>query len=556
MDELLINKVKMMIDEEPVKRLHFMEIIAPLKSTEKMILLSHLNLVQQKKFIETVFSLDYSAYQELIFNTRTEYAIFKINGKEYFNEKVKNHVSLTTEKEMELIEKVNESRRILLEKEDYGSLLCDAFCQHANLKNSSSTILDSLSNLDFNLEHMTLYLDFLSIHTEKFSSRNVEDIKMSIKNSIYVSREGMLLEKFLMELKNNSDDSFLIIPITQRLLSGSFHTSTIIIRKVEDKIILTSLDKAMHYRYELLPQIPKVEKRNYGKLTTRLKNFFNKSATQTEENYKVAIPLVMEVNNTPENRVRLTHYLNFGTSYFGKAIQSYQTNETKDFLIVQKEILKISDKVYWTPEIYDPQMYLDNCFIKSVSAAFQHVLGNSYVAMDYFAGKKNQVTVKKIPGFSAADITISLAEICKYRMSKIGYSRESNDYVDKILNLYLSGKETHKNRIKKREAVREIAKKISEEKIPIFTREYVPNIKIESDLFVLGKKEEVFLSQESHQVINLMIDNEEVVTLLKNNINENKYGRNIAKHMNDFRKRNTSDSEERERKKKFSRDYR
>lgn len=536
MKQEIVEKVKKILSENFIDRGEFIRIIYSLTNEEKMILIDNLDINQKIKYIETAFLLDYRKFHRLMLQIKKEFVFLKDDINSYFNWKTATHNFLTDNDIDEMLEKVNESRNILLRKEEYGSLLCETLYQHVNLKHNSIPILGSVKSMELNLDFMSLYLDFLSIYQEKFSRRDINDLKSSIINSIYVSRESKLFERFVLELKNNKKDSFLMIPITQKLLDDGFHDSVCIVKKVDNKLVLTYFDKAMHYDYKILPCLPQIEKNN----NQQLLNISHKN-----NNYKIAMPLVMEINDTTENIILLTHLFDFGTSYVGKELQECLKDEKNEFLVIQKELVKLSDKIYWLPEIYDVQMYANNCHVKSVSAALQHILGSSYVT-EQFVSSQNKITVKKIPGLTAADITISLAEIMKYRLMKMGYTSELSNYIDKITNIYLSGKNTLRTRIQKKENLKELTDKLGRDCVPIFDRQYDKNMNYTFN-------DDISKNRKNEPMIDIQLLNLEEIRLIKENIDRLTFGNSLLTNMNRVKKK-LADSLEMKEYKQLSRD--
>lgn len=474
MNKQLMEEVQLLLSSDNINRMQLMQLITPLSNEEQISMMSSFTPEQYKIFIETIFSLEFNQYQYLMSKAQLEYDIYITDPRGYLNEKVKRYKELTEEEKIELINKVDQSRNRLLIREEYGSLMCDALLQHTNLKHSNSTILDSIGVIDFNLEFMSLYIDFLSVNEDMFMERDISELKNSIKKSIYGSSESMLLASYLNELKNGNADSFLVIPIVQSLPSGGIHTSSILIKKEDEKFVISYLDKAMYYDFSLTNGAPKVDRKTDSNFSSRIKNIFY--SNQSEKHYKIAVPLMMEFENSTENRARLMYIIDLATSYNGRSIQMNIKSEKNEHLLVQKELINASNRCYWGKEIYDAQMYVKNCYIKCIGASMQQVLGDSFIDLNYQVNQ-GEAIVKKIPGNSAKTVSINLAELMKYRLIKMGYRKEVTDYIDKIIYLYLKEKEKARKPLEKRAAAIQLANKINDERIPLFKKEKEINFK-------------------------------------------------------------------------------
>ncbi|ROX85286.1 hypothetical protein EGW35_01625 [Enterococcus durans] len=420
------------VDKREIKRL-----LASLNSNERDMIIGKLSNTEYRKFIEVTLSVSFKLYAEIMKACDKEYDRF-VQTPNFFDQLVANHQPLSDEEISQNILLVEKQRKKLVEGQDYAFLLYEGLCQHANLKASQTTILDYLDRLDLNLEFMTLYLDFLTIYTDSFIDRDVEKIKNSIKNSIYCGRSSYLLEQSIANLEKNNPDSFLVLPIIQAPSSEGAHNSVIVLKNKENVLELTMLDKGMHYSQELYQSVPTIvvkEQANSG-FMSYLKSFFGGS---NNPNIKAAIPYVFEVENSEAMRTRLSYLLGFGTSTIGQSIQLSVATREKKYLILEEELKKIASKSYWGREIYDVQLYTKNCYIKSVSAAMQHVLGDKQQSKTHYI-QSEPAELKKIPHHSARTITVALAEIIKNRIRKLGYTQEATQTIDDLLGDYLTRK--------------------------------------------------------------------------------------------------------------------
>lgn len=530
MNKQLMEEVQLLLSSDNINRMQLMQLITPLSNEEQISMMSSFTPEQYKIFIETIFSLEFNQYQYLMSKAQMEYDIYITDPRGYLNEKVKRYKELTEEEKIELINKVDQSRNRLLIREEYGSLMCDALLQHTNLKHSNSTILDSIGVIDFNLEFMSLYIDFLSVNEDMFMERDISELKNSIKKSIYGSSESMLLASYLNELKNGNADSFLVIPIVQSLPSGGIHTSSILIKKEDEKFVISYLDKAMYYDFSLTNGAPKVDRKTDSNFSSRIKNIFY--SNQSEKNYKIAVPLMMEFENSTENRARLMYIIDLATSYNGRSIQMNIKSEKNEHLLVQKELINASNWCYWGKEIYDAQMYVKNCYIKCIGASMQQVLGDSFIDLDYQVNQ-GEAIVKKIPGNSAKTVSINLAELMKYRLIKMGYHKEVTDYIDKIIHLYLKEKEKARKPLEKRAAAIQLANKINDERIPLFKKEKEINFKSQ---LIPNLKDGLlnrisFVNTIASMEDNVLIENTDEIARIQENIRLKKDDKHLSNNL-------------------------
>lgn len=426
-----------LLAQDSVDKREIKSLLTSLNSNERNMIIGKLSNTEYRKFIEVTLSISFKLYDEVMKVCDKEYDRF-VQTPNFFDQLVANYQPLSDEEIRQNILLVEKQRKKLVEGQDYAFLLYDALCQHTNLKASQTTILDYLDRLDLNLEFMTLYLDFLTIYTDSFIDRDVEKIKNSIKNSIYCARSSYLLEQSIANLEKNNSDSFLVLPIIQAPSSEGAHNSVIVLKNKENVLELTILDKGMHYSQELCQSVPTIvvkEQANSG-FMSYLKSFFGES---NNPSIKAAIPYVFELENSEAMRTRLSYLLGFGTSIIGQSIQLSVATREKKFLILEEELKKIASKSYWGKEIYDVQLYTKNCYIKSVSAAMQHILGDKQQSKTHYI-QSEPAELKKIPHHSARTITVALAEIIKNRIRKLGYTQEATQIIDDLLGDYLTRK--------------------------------------------------------------------------------------------------------------------
>lgn len=391
---------------------------------------SLLSKEEQLTLIELMHQIDRHTYHSLSLLSQTEYEKF-LQQPNYLDGLIQQHIPLSTEQEQFFRSVVQQQRKALLESDEYVSHLYSALCQHMNLKSSQVTLFDYIPQLDLNLEYLTLYSDFLTVHHECFPNRQIEKIKYSLEESIYCSRSPILLEKALAALTDDPD-SFLLIPVTECCSSGQLHTTSYLIEKKKSHLKLTLIDKAMLLHKEILQTAPVITLRHDTPLEEQ-------TATQKSFNPKIAIPYIFEVENNQYNRTKLTYLFSLGTTFLGRGIQFNLSMLQQKFSLIQWELKKMAACSYWGKELYTGQIYTNNCYIKAVDGGLQHVLGQPLETTHYFLDDQPAL-LKKIPQHSATSLTTSLAIIVNYRLEKLAYAREAAQAIEHLLKYYLQKK--------------------------------------------------------------------------------------------------------------------
>lgn len=438
---------------------------------------SLLSKEEQLTLIELIHQIDRHTYHSLSLLSQTEYEKF-LQQPNYLDGLIQQHIPLSTEQEQFFRSVVQQQRKALLESDEYASHLYSALCQHMNLKSSQVTLFDYIPQLDLNLEYLTLYSDFLTVHHECFPNRQIEEIKYSLEESIYCSRSPILLEKALAALTDDPD-SFLLIPVTECCSSGQLHMTTYLIEKKKSHLKLTLIDKAMLLHKEILKTAPVITLRHDTPLEEQ-------TATQKSFNPKIAIPYIFEVENNQYNRTKLTYLFSLGTTFLGRGIQFNLSMLQQKFSLLQYELKKMATCSYWGKELYTGQIYTNNCYIKAIDGGLQHILGEAVNTTHYFVDEKPAL-LKKIPQHTAASLTTSLAKIIKYRLEKLAYPSQAMQEVDDLLQDYLQKKTKPHSKYqryldKKQNVVQYIG-----HRVPFYSKEK----KIEIDSSFLLKSSEV-----------------------------------------------------------------
>ena len=470
MSDVLEEKLQLLqglLAQEPANKFELKKMIFTLSSSEKSEIIDRLSPKEQKKFIEVTFSTEYRFYVQALKQSQEEYKKY-CQSQDYINDLVKQHVPINEKLAQELKKEVEKERADLVHSEEYASLLYSALCQHANYQHSNLTILDYLSQLDLNLEYLTLYLDFLTVHADQFMEREVDSLKESIKNSIYCARKPLLLEQTLASLENNNKDSFLVLPVIQMLPQSGVHSSSLIVHKEDNKIMVTILDKGMHYLDKMNNTSPGIGVKEISDLGIGgfLKGLFTGGI---DKNLKVALPYVLEFPDTSEMRTQLTYIFALGTTFLGRDLQFSLFSEKKESLLIQSKLLELAESSYWGTQIYDGQFFGKNCYIKSVSAAMQHVLGDKQTTNKYTVNGK-EAELRKIPGHSAKEVLVTLAEIMKIRVQKLGYSSKAVEAIDALTAEYCEQKARPRTAREKINNLKELGSKYNMKTIELFEK--------------------------------------------------------------------------------------
>ncbi|MGG5304688.1 hypothetical protein IGK16_002309 [Enterococcus pernyi] len=490
MIEEKLQLLKELLAQEPANKFEIKKLIFTLSSSEKSEIIDQLSPKEQKKFIEVTFSTEYRFYVQALKQGQEEYKKY-CQSQDYINDLVKQHVPINKKLAQELRKEVEKERADLVHSEEYASLLYSALCQHANYQHSNFTILDYLTQLDLNLEYLTLYLDFLTVHADQFMEREVDALKESIKNSIYCARKPLLLEQMLASLENNNKDSFLVLPVIQMLPQSGIHSSALIVHKEDNKIMVTILDKGMHYLDKISNTYPGIGVKEISDLG--ISGFFKGLFTgDIDKNLKVALPYVLEFTDTSEIRTQLTYILALGTTFVGRNLQLSLFSEKKESLLIQNKLLELAESSYWGTQIYDGQFFGKNCYIKSVSAAMQHVLGDKQTTNKYMVNGK-ETELRKIPGHSAKEVLVTLAEIMKIRIQKLGYSSKAVEVIDTLTAEYCEQKNRSRKAREKINDLKELGSKYNRQKIELF--EKVTPTKVEVGLSPVAQTSFYFTAQ-------------------------------------------------------------
>lgn len=460
--------LKELLKQESANKLEIKKLMFTLTTVERNEMINHLSPEEQKKFIEVTLSTKFRYYAQASRQAQVEYEKY-IQSEDYIKELVEKHVPINGELVKKLRKEVEEERADLVNSPEYASLLYNALCQHANYQHSTQTISDYLTQLDLNLEYMTLYLDFLTVHADHFMEREISSLKESIKNSIYCARKPLLLEQALESLEANNKDSFLVLPVLQMLPKDGIHSSSLIIYKEEGKITVTILDKAMHYSDKILNTVPEISVKEMTDLgiSGLIKGLFTGSL---DKNLKVALPYVLEFQDTQKIRTHLTYIFALGTTFLGRNLQLSLFSEKNESLLIQKKLFELAELSYWGKQLYDGQYFGKNCYIKSVSAAMQHVLGDRQTTNKYVI-KGKEVELRKIPGHSAKEVLVSLAEIMKTRIQKLGYSSKAIKAIETLTAEYCVQKSRPHTARQKINELKDLRTKYDMSTIELFKKE-------------------------------------------------------------------------------------
>lgn len=461
-----LQLLKNLLKQESVNKLEIKKLMFTFSSLERNEIIKLLSPEEQKQFIEVIFSTNYRDYIQVSKQIQEEYVKYN-QSEDYVKELAEKHVSINETLVKELKKEVEKERADLVNSPEYASLLYNALCQHANYQQSTQSMSDYLTQLDLNLEYMTLYLDFLTVHADQFMEREVGALKESIQNSIYCARKPLLLEKALENLEENNKDSFLVLPVIQSL-SNNDHSSSLIVHKEDGKIKVTMLDKAMHYSDKILSTVPGVDVKEVMNLGIGglIKGLFTGSI---DKNLKVALPYVLEFPATREMKTHLTYIFALGTTFLGRNLQLSLSSEKQESLLIQKKLLDLAESSYWGKQLYDGQYFGQNCYIKSISTAMQHVLGDRQTTNKYLL-KGKEAELRKIPGHSAKGVLISLAEIMKIRMQKLGYSSKTLLAIDELMAEYCEQKSRPRTARQKINESKQLREKYNAKKFELFEK--------------------------------------------------------------------------------------
>src|SRR5699024_7091134 len=102
-----------------------------------------------------------------------------------------------------------------------------------------------------NIELLAVYQEYVKHNLPMFSHRNVELLDSSLEKSIYGSIEPQLVSNYIDNLVANTQDSFLVLPLSTLLLKVEGEKNELIghevgavVRKIEEDLVVSIIDKA------------------------------------------------------------------------------------------------------------------------------------------------------------------------------------------------------------------------------------------------------------------------------------------------------------------------
>ncbi|MGM0109324.1 hypothetical protein IGJ47_002480 [Enterococcus sp. AZ172] len=263
-----------------------------------------------------------------------------------------------------LLRLAESKRRMLINSPEYGSIMIQLLLQLLNLDESRFTF-SKLTPYKQNIELLAVYQEYVKNNLIMFSHRNVDLLDSSLEKSIYSSIEPQLVSKYIDSLVANNQDSFLILPLSILFLKVEEekdewfgHEVGAVLRKIEDDIVVSIIDKAeaqIQHRIQISPPIDKKVQSN-GK--------------------KGIIEYQYKIKNSTENIEKLSKILGLGLWTDLKSVRKKMSllKEHKMQELLFSELSTLSYSEGWGTKVGNYQHNPGNCFAKEVDGTIKFVL--------------------------------------------------------------------------------------------------------------------------------------------------------------------------------------
>lgn len=326
-------------------------------------------------------------------------------------------------------------RKDFLNSNDYASIMTDMMLQILNLKDNSWGHQD-LVHYKFNVELISLYKDYITLHESDFKDRNSLILKKSLENSIYSTLEPRLLQDEIQNLITNEEDSFLVIPLSVFQYDSSknewiSHEVGSIIRKRSDQIEVEIIDKSGLF----IPS--RVKKADY---VWSQKHENTPPKIITDYHYFVSLDKIPELSDllslgisnlkTQKERVLLVP--------FTHELPNFSNSNIIDYFFTK--LSTISSKEHYGNKISSYQA-LGNCFSKELDATLKVALGkiqtSSYLSplsMDRL-NSYTSLSEYKLPNIkSTSTIYASLIAILMDRLESLNFVKD--EYQTNLIEIF------------------------------------------------------------------------------------------------------------------------
>ncbi|MGM0145312.1 hypothetical protein IGJ94_001873 [Enterococcus sp. AZ153] len=326
-------------------------------------------------------------------------------------------------------------RKDFLNSNDYASIMTDIMLQILNLKDNSWKYQD-LAPYKFNVELISLYNDYLTLHESDFKHRDILNLKKSLENSIYSTLEPRLLQDEMQNLITNEEDSFLVIPLSIFQYDSSknewiSHEVGSIIRKKSDLIEVEIIDKSGLFIPSRAKQTDYVWSQNHKNTPPKI---------IIDYHYYISIERISELSdllslgiNNLETQKKSVFLLPFTHEF-----PNFSNSNIRDYFFTK--LSTISNKEHYGNKISSYQA-LGNCFSKELDTTLKVALGkiqpSNYLeplSMDRL-NSYTSLSEYKLPNIkSTSTIYASLIAILMDRFESLKFMKE--DYQTNLIELY------------------------------------------------------------------------------------------------------------------------
>ncbi|EGP5049702.1 hypothetical protein E4K24_001998 [Enterococcus faecium] len=334
-------------------------------------------------------------------------------------------MNILTEKQVtDLIKSANRKRNRYLKSDIYARDMCSLLLQNWNMRDNDTFLIEKPSTTP-TIEFMAIYQQLLDIHPEEFEGRDIKKIKESIQKSIYGSIHTELFSNYINELKNNDQDSFLVVPVSFYYLSYRSADFTkrsdvaVIIQKQNNQINVQIYDKV---------QIRAVRPDEYAKKKNVHKNSWTK-----EEIAKLTPIYTYELSDVQS----LVDVLRIGRNHYNWHEKAVPFPKYKKSYYIYNKLSKYATIEGYSSHVGTIQYVRDNSEIKNMNAALKYILGTkSEIIID---GKKFFQT--KYKTLSTEKFNYVMNELMIMHLEKSGYGKEEvRNFISKAYDHYLDRK--------------------------------------------------------------------------------------------------------------------
>lgn len=305
------------------------------------------------------------------------------------------------EKIEELLRVAHSKRYSFINSPEYGSIMIQLLLQLLNLDESRLGLSNAIPYKQ-NIELLAVYQEYVKHNLPMFSHRNVELLYSSLEKSIYGSIEPQLVSNYIDNLVANTQDSFLVLPLSTLLLKVEEgkneligHEVGAVVRKIEEDIVVSIIDKA-DTRIENRLQLSPPDKNIQSNLKKGI----------VEYQYKI--------NNSLEHIEQLSEILGLGLrtdlNYVCTKMMLLEEHKKQELLF--SSLSKVSYSEGWGTKVGNYQYYLGNCFAKEIDGAIKFVLFDTSDA-DLLKSESKQSLQEKVQHCSPNPKRYSTKEVSK-----------------------------------------------------------------------------------------------------------------------------------------------